>query len=174
MLSRTSCKSNKKKRKDKDNSPNLAGTADYKYLCRMIFYFSGTGNSQWAAKMLAAETGDTLVSIPDVLESECCFNLKSDEHVGFIFPIHGWRVPRIIREFLDRLSFRTAEDGTGCTRHYCFCLVTAGDSIGKAMECFQRQLISIPAGQSLTLEAVGSLVMPESYVGLPGMDVDTK
>ena len=42
------------------------------------------------------------------------------------------------------------------------------------MECFQRQLISIPAGQSLTLEAVGSLVMPESYVGLPGMDVDTK
>ena len=85
MLSRTSCKSNKKKRKDKDNSPNLAGTADYKYLCRMIFYFSGTGNSQWAAKMLAAETGDTLVSILDVLESECCFDLKSDEHVGFIF-----------------------------------------------------------------------------------------
>lgn len=174
MLSRTSCKSNKKKRKDKDNSPNLAGTADYKYLCRMIFYFSGTGNSQWAAKMLASETGDTLVSIPDILESECCFDLKSDEHVGFIFPIHGWRVPHIIREFLDRLSFRTAEDGTDCTRHYCFCLVTAGDSIGKAMECFQRQLISIPAGQSLTLEAVGSLVMPESYVGLPGMDVDTR
>ena len=174
MLSRTSCKSNKKKRKDKDNSPNLAGTADYKYLCRMIFYFSGTGNSQWAAETLASETGDTLVSIPDVLGSECRFELKSGEHVGFIFPIHGWRVPRIIREFLGRLSFGPGGGGTDGTMHYCFCLVTAGDSIGKAMERFQQQLISVPCGRLLKLEAVFSLVMPESYVGLPGMDVDTK
>ena len=140
----------------------------------MIFYFSGTGNSKWAAKTLALETGDTLVSIPEVIKSDCSFTLEKDEHVGFIFPIHGWRVPNIVKEFLTKLTIKTLGEDTSHVKHYCFCLVTAGDSIGKAMERFQQQLKSVAAGDSLSLKAVCSLIMPESYVGLPGMDVDTK
>ena len=140
----------------------------------MIFYFSGTGNSKWAAKTLALETGDTLVSIPEVINSDCSFTIEKDEHVGFIFPIHGWRVPNIVKEFLTKLTIKTLGEDTSHVKHYCFCLVTAGDSIGKAMERFQQQLKSVAAGDSLSLNAVYSLIMPESYVGLPGMDVDTK
>ena len=140
----------------------------------MIFYFSGTGNSKWAAKTLALETGDTLVSIPEVIKSNCSFTLEKDEHVGFIFPIHGWRVPNIVKEFLTKLTIKTLGEDTSHVKHYCFCLVTAGDSIGKAMERFQQQIKSVAAGDSLSLNAVCSLIMPESYVGLPGMDVDTK
>ena len=140
----------------------------------MIFYFSGTGNSKWAAKTLALETGDTLVSIPEVINSNCSFTIEKDEHVGFIFPIHGWRVPNIVKEFLTKLTIKTLGEDTSHVKHYCFCLVTAGDSIGKAMERFQQQLKSVAAGDSLSLKAVCSLIMPESYVGLPGMDVDTK
>ena len=140
----------------------------------MIFYFSGTGNSKWAAKTLALETGDTLVSIPEVIKSDCSFTLEKDEHVGFIFPIHGWRVPNIVKEFLTKLTIKIQGEDTSHVKHYCFCLVTAGDSIGKAMERFQQQLKSVAAGDSLSLKAVCSLIMPESYVGLPGMDVDTK
>ena len=140
----------------------------------MIFYFSGTGNSKWAAKTLALETGDTLVSIPEVINSDCSFTLEKDEHIGFIFPIHGWRVPNIVKEFLTKLTIKTLGEDTSHVKHYCFCLVTAGDSIGKAMERFQQQLKSVAAGDSLSLNAVYSLIMPESYVGLPGMDVDTK
>ena len=140
----------------------------------MIFYFSGTGNSKWAAKTLALETGDTLVSIPEVINSDCSFTLEKDEHVGFIFPIHGWRVPNIVKEFLTKLTIKTLGEDTSHVKHYCFCLVTAGDSIGKAMERFQQQIKSVAAGDSLSLNAVCSLIMPESYVGLPGMDVDTK
>lgn len=140
----------------------------------MIFYFSGTGNSKWAAKTLALETGDTLVSIPEVIKSNCSFTLEKDEHVGFIFPIHGWRVPNIVKEFLTKLTIKTQGEDISHVKHYCFCLVTAGDSIGKAMERFQQQLKSVAAGDSLSLNAVCSLIMPESYVGLPGMDVDTK
>ena len=33
----------------------------------MILYFSATGNSEYVAKRIAAETGDTAVSITD-----CC------------------------------------------------------------------------------------------------------
>ena len=140
----------------------------------MIFYFSGTGNSKWAAKTLALETGDTLVSIPEVINSDCSFTLEKDEHVGFIFPIHGWRVPNIVKEFLTKLTIKTLGEDTSHVKHYCFCLVTAGDSIGKAMERFQQQLKSVTVNGALSLKAVCSLIMPESYVGLPGMDVDTK
>ena len=140
----------------------------------MIFYFSGTGNSKWAAKTLALETGDTLVSIPEVINSNCSFTLEKDEHVGFIFPIHGWRVPNIVKEFLTKLTIKTLGEDTSHVKHYCFCLVTAGDSIGKAMERFQQQLKNVAVGDALSLKAVCSLIMPESYVGLPGMDVDTK
>ena len=140
----------------------------------MIFYFSGTGNSKWAAKTLALETGDTLVSIPEVIKSECSFTLEKDEHVGFIFPIHGWRVPSIVKEFLTKLTIKTKGEDTSLAKHYCFCLVTAGDTIGKAMERFQQQLKNVTVNDALSLKAVCSLIMPESYVGLPGMDVDTK
>ena len=140
----------------------------------MIFYFSGTGNSKWAAKTLALETGDTLVSIPEVINSDCSFTLEKDEHVGFIFPIHGWRVPNIVKEFLTKLTIKTLGEYTSHVKHYCFCLVTAGDTIGKAMERFQQQLKSLTMNDALSLKAVCSLIMPESYVGLPGMDVDTK
>ena len=140
----------------------------------MIFYFSGTGNSKWAAKTLALETGDTLVSIPEVINSDCSFTLEKDEHVGFIFPIHGWRVPNIVKEFLTKLTIKTLGEDTSHVKHYCFCLVTAGDSIGKAMERFQQQLKNVTVNDALSLKAVCSLIMPESYVGLPGMDVDTK
>lgn len=140
----------------------------------MIFYFSGTGNSKWAAKTLALETGNTLVSIPEVINSDCSFTLEKDEHVGFIFPIHGWRVPNIVKEFLTKLTIKTLGEDTSHVKHYCFCLVTAGDTIGKAMERFQQQLKSVTVNDALSLKAVCSLIMPESYVGLPGMDVDTK
>ena len=140
----------------------------------MIFYFSGTGNSKWGAKTLALETGDTLVSITEVINSDCSFTLEKDEHIGFIFPIHGWRVPNIVKEFLTKLTIKTLGEDTSHVKHYCFCLVTAGDSIGKAMERFQQQLKSVTVNDALSLKAVCSLIMPESYVGLPGMDVDTK
>ena len=140
----------------------------------MILYFSGTGNSKWAAKTLALETGDTLVSIPEVINSNCSFTLEKDEHVGFIFPIHGWRVPSIVKEFITKLTIKTKGEDTSHIKHYCFCLVTAGDTIGKAIERFQQQLKSVTVNDALSLKAVCSLIMPESYVGLPGMDVDTK
>ena len=140
----------------------------------MIFYFSGTGNSKWAAKTLALETGDTLVSIPEVINSDCSFTIEKDEHVGFIFPIHGWRVPSIVKEFITKLTIKTLGEDTSHVKHYCFCLVTSGDSIGKAMERFQQQLKSVTVNDALSLKAVCSLIMPESYVGLPSMDVDTK
>lgn len=129
----------------------------------MIFYFSGTGNSRWAARYLAGKTGEQLVYIPDVIDSDCRFDLPSDDRIGFVFPIHGWRPPLLVLKFIDKLRL----DFKG---HYCYALVTAGDSIGKAMDYLGRALFA----KGMHVDSCFSLIMPESYVGLPFMDVDTE
>ena len=54
-------------------------------------------------------------------------------------------------------------------KHYCYALCTAGDNIGETMRIFEQDL----AERNIHLDAKFSLIMPESYVGLPFMDVDT-
>ncbi len=129
----------------------------------MIFYFSGTGNSRWAAKTLAAKTGEELVFIPDTPYSGKPYVLKDDERIGWVFPIHGWRPPQLIRDFIANVRFEC-----DTTSHYQYAVCTAGDSIGKAMDILNEDLTA----RGLRLDAAFTLIMPESYVGLPMMDVD--
>ena len=72
----------------------------------MIFYFSGTGNTKWAASKLAAATHDSLISIAPYMRADDTkhdmaepFTLQEDERLGFVFPVHGWRVPRLERVY---------------------------------------------------------------------------
>ena len=134
----------------------------------MIFYFSGTGNTHWAARHIAEATNDTLVDIAQTMsanpsESNLTFALNADERIGFCFPTHGWQPPGIVRQFLKRL--RLSASGN----HYCYALTTCGDSIGETMTIFAKDLNL----QGLHLDSCFSLTMPESYVALPFMYTDT-
>ena len=134
----------------------------------MIFYFSGTGNTRWVAARIAKATNDRLVFIPDAIDGDCVFEVK-DENIGFVFPVHGWRPPKLVREFISKLTIKPQlSSTTPQPRIYALC--TAGDSIGKTMEILEKDLQS----KGLHLDAAYSLIMPESYVGLPFMDVDPK
>ena len=137
----------------------------------MIFYFSGTGNSRWAAKLLGQCLNERIVSMNKTAETNTKIVLTNDEVVGFVFPVHGWRVPRIVSDFMHTLEFHEGnlQNKKG---HYTFCLLTAGDTIGRTMERFARELKEVKSETTLELNAVESVIMPESYVGLPGMDVD--
>ena len=84
----------------------------------MIFYFSATGNTLWAAQQLSEKTGERLVFIPDAMEGQCHYTLATGERIGFCFPVHAWRPPVLVRRFIERLSFTNAEG------HYCFALCT--------------------------------------------------
>ena len=130
----------------------------------MIFYYSGTGNTRWAAETIARRTGERLLFIPDEQQGECRYTLKKDERIGFCFPTHGWQPPRIVRQFIQQLRIEQAAG------HYCFALTTCGDSIGQTMEilCEDLRKAGLPEAES-----VFSLTMPESYVCLPFMYTDT-
>ena len=109
--------------------------SNFKYFCTMIFYFSGTGNSHWAATLLGKHLNERIVSISELTETDTKFVLEKDEIVGFVFPVHGWRVPRIVSDFMQTLEFKEG-DFQNKNSHYTFCLLTAGDSIGRTMERF--------------------------------------
>ena len=144
----------------------------------MIFYFSGTGNTRWAAIKLATATHDRLVYIPDVMK-ECQlgnknnepFTLQKDERLGFVFPVHGWRVPKLVREFIKHMNIRMEK------RPFTYAVCTAGDTIGLTIDNLNATLASNPSLTQmgiLQVDSSYSLIMPESYVGLPFMDVDTQ
>ena len=128
----------------------------------MIFYFSGTGNTRWAAEELARITGERLLFIPEELNGRCEYTLADGERIGFCFPVHGWQPPHIVREFIRQLEIRNNEG------HYCYALVTCGDSIGRTMEMLNKEL----KAKGLRAVSQFSLVMPESYVCLPFMYTD--
>ena len=136
----------------------------------MIFYFSGTGNTRWAAEWLAEKTQDKLVYIPEVISGDCTFSLAVGERIGFVFPVHGWRPPRIVRHFMEKLHISCEQAGNPAEQPYTYVVCTAGDSIGKTVEIFAADLQKT----GMKLNAAFSLIMPESYVGLPFMDVDPK
>lgn len=136
----------------------------------MIFYFSGTGNTRWAAERLAEVTNEQLVYIPDVIKGSCEFNIRRDERIGFVFPVHGWRPPKLVRKFIEKLDILWGHDDFDAPLPYVYALCTAGDSIGKTIEILADDLQT----NGLKLNAAFSLIMPESYVGLPFMDVDPK
>jgi ferredoxin/flavodoxin len=128
----------------------------------MIFYFSGTGNTRWAAERLAAETQERLLFIPEEAKTKCEYTLADDERIGFCFPVHGWQPPHVVRQFVDRLTI------TNAAGHYAYALCTCGDSTGLAMQIFGKEL----AEKGIELQSCQSLIMPESYVCLPFMKTD--
>ncbi|MEE0146797.1 MAG: EFR1 family ferrodoxin [Segatella copri] len=161
----------------------------------MIFYFSGTGNTKWAASKLAAATREDLISIAPYMRADDSshnlaepFILKENERLGFVFPVHGWRVPKLVREFISKMKIlRESSDATVenkakaddslKNRPFAYCVCTAGDSIGLTIENLNEVISQNPSLQALGITEVSSsysLIMPESYIGLPFMDVDPK
>lgn len=77
--------------------PNLAP--------RIIFYFTATGNSLYAARTLGAALAPLgaeplLLSIPQVLKGER--TLWQAEEIGLVAPVYRWDLPPLVQSFLER------------------------------------------------------------------------
>ncbi|MCC8155351.1 MAG: EFR1 family ferrodoxin [Tannerellaceae bacterium] len=73
----------------------------------MIFYFSGTGNSQWIAGELAKMLNDSLWDIAKTIKEKAqtiTHSLQDGENILFIFPVHSWGAPEIVRLFIEKLT----------------------------------------------------------------------
>jgi ferredoxin len=66
----------------------------------IIFYFSGTGNSKYIAELFSQNMSCGCFSIEENIDFEAL--IKANETIAFCYPIYFSRVPRIMREFLQR------------------------------------------------------------------------
>lgn len=133
----------------------------------MILYLSGTGNTRHVAETLAAALGDRTVDVATIPDGSFTLQLDKGEKLGFCFPVHGWRPPQQMRRFIHRLTVKTASP---LENVYSYAVCTAGDTVGEAMDIF----IADAAKSGIKINGAFDVKMPNTYVGLPFMDVDGK
>ncbi len=76
-----------------------------KYKKIQIYYFSGTGNAEFAAKKIAELSGKKGVNskVINITDDDLCFSeISNDTLIGFCYPTHGFNAPPIILKFLSR------------------------------------------------------------------------
>ena len=94
------------------------GTAEC-VVCGMIFYFSGTGNSKYAARKLSEDVGGKLVNMADAVNSgEYSYTLEEGEDAGIVFPVYFNGIPAAVRKFLSRVVLG------GARNPYVYAVVT--------------------------------------------------
>lgn len=128
----------------------------------MIFYFTGTGNTGWVAKFVAQELNDELKLIPNEINGDMYYRLKEGERLGFIFPCYGWGVPMFVEKFIKRMEVENVS--------YLYFIMTCGDDTGMTADIFCQDV----ARKGWYCQLGYAIQMPESYVCLPGFDVDPK
>ena len=126
----------------------------------MIFYFSGVGNSAWVAQKLGNMLHDRVLAIAEEIHQEAIYIPAKGERVGFVFPVYGWEPPKIVLDFIRKMQMQTPD--------YLYFVCTCGDDTGKTNRIF-TQAIEVKGWRC---HAGYSITMPDTYVCLPGFDVD--
>ena len=121
-----------------------------------LFYYTGTGNSLWTARVLAQQLGDAQIIPISRFPAEKVDPLV--DRVGMIFPVHIWGVPRRVIAFLDALVKNTSP-------YYFAVAVNAGQVAATLI-----QLKRVMHGKGLSLSSGFEIRMPSNYIpwGGPG------
>ncbi|MCH5218180.1 MAG: EFR1 family ferrodoxin [Muribaculaceae bacterium] len=129
----------------------------------MIYYYSATGNTAAAARYLANTLGQSAV---DILKDSPESPLPGDdEPIGIMFPIYCWGIPPVVTEFLHH---RLLHQVSGS--RYLWGVCTCGDEAGTAMRELNQ---AVKAARGREADALWSVIMPNTYVMLPGFDTDS-
>lgn len=121
----------------------------------MIFYFSGTGNSLYAATVIGDNTCDCIVDISQAMKSgNMSFRIKDGEKIGFVFPAYYSGLPSIVADFIENVNIIADDDS------YTFAVITCGASASGADMMFRDRM----SNATLHVDCVYELKMPDNYV----------
>lgn len=119
----------------------------------MVFYFTGTGNSLYAARQLEAEP----VSIPQVMRGR--ERELTAESIGVVTPVYGHEVPPMVKDFLRESTFETG---------YFYIILTYGCRHGGAAELAKELCVEC----GVRVDYVNTLHMADNW--LPAFDMDAE
>ncbi len=70
----------------------------------IIYYFSGTGNTYWAAAKIAEQLSDC--ELIDIAKFDYSEEVKASR-IGIFFPVYYWGLPNIIKKFASNANMET-------------------------------------------------------------------
>lgn len=117
----------------------------------MLFYFTGTGNSLYAAKGIEPNP----ISIPQAIHQEV-LEFTADA-IGIVCPVYGHEVPQMVREILQKANFHT---------DYFYMVLTYGNRHGGAAELAQK----LCQACGIQPAYINVLLMVDNW--LPSFDMD--
>lgn len=120
----------------------------------MILYFSGTGNSAYAAQRIGAITKDTVVNLFEKIRSNDFSKLHSDCPWVIVTPTYAWRIPRLVQNWLEQTVLTGSRD--------IYFVMTCGDSFGNA----DKYLRKFCAAKGLHYMGCMEVIMPENYIAM--------
>ncbi len=120
----------------------------------MIVYFSGTGNSRYAAALLADKLGDTLMDAGQAMKKGEKADVSSEKPWVFVSPTYAWQLPRVFEAYIRNGIF----DGN----RKVYFVMTCGQDIGKPEKAL-RELCRV---KGMVYQGVLGVVMPENYIAM--------
>ncbi len=117
----------------------------------MIFYFTATGNSLYAAKQM----DDNRISIAQAVHDRK--KIYTADRIGIVCPIFGHEMPELVREFLKASRFKT---------DYFYILLTYGSRHGGAAELAKKYV----EGLGIHPAYINVILMADNF--LPGFDME--
>lgn len=118
----------------------------------MILYFTGTGNSRYAAKLISQALNDSLVSLNECMKANNPGNFHSETPFVIVSPTYMSRMPLAVEQFIENSSF------SGNKKLYF--VLTAGASVGNAHKYCQK----LCSKKFLSYMGTASVAMPANYV----------
>ncbi len=126
----------------------------------IIYFYTGTGNSLWTARKLAALLKNTeLIPIPAAASQSA---KTQAEAIGFVFPVHIWGVPKLVIDFINHLE-------SGSSTYHFALAVNAGQVAATLI-----QLKKILMMKGYDLDAGFSIDMPSNYIPWGGAIAENK
>lgn len=121
----------------------------------MIFYFSGTGNSKFAAEEIAKVTNDQLISLNELIKSNSTQDMTNQETaMTFVYPTYAWQLPRLVQAFIRKTNFPGAKD--------VYFVMTCGSDSGHAVHHIRK----LCAEKLWNLKGFAEVIMPDNYTML--------
>lgn len=120
----------------------------------MILYFSGTGNSGYAARRIADGLGEPLLCLNDRIKAGDTAPVETGERLVIVTPTYAWRIPRIVEDWLLHTEL------TGAKRAWF--VMTCGSEIGDA-DRYNRRLCQ---EKDLACMGTAQIVMPENFIAM--------
>ena len=120
----------------------------------MVFYFTGTGNSGYAARRIADGLGEPLLCLNDRIKAGDTAPVETGERLVIVTPTYAWRIPRIVEDWLLHTEL------TGAKRVWF--VMTCGSEIGDA-DRYNHRLCQ---EKDLACMGTAQIVMPENYIAM--------